>query len=75
MPLKTFIITVGFCIAIAQPAYAYLDPGSGSMILQLLLGGVAGAAVVIKLYWRRFLSLLGAGKDKKTESEPDGSGQ
>jgi len=35
-------------------AYAYLDPGSGSMLLQLLLGGVAGLAVVFKLYWAQF---------------------
>ena len=35
------------------PAWAYLDPGTGSMMLQLLLGGVAGAMVVGKLYWQR----------------------
>jgi hypothetical protein len=35
------------------PAWAYLDPGTGSMILQLLLGGIAGAMVVGKLYWHR----------------------
>lgn len=33
---------------------AYLDPGSGSMLVQLLLGGVAGAAVIMKLGWQRF---------------------
>jgi hypothetical protein len=31
----------------------YLDAGSGSMIMQALAGGVAGIAVVGKLYWRR----------------------
>ena len=36
------------------PAWAYLDPGTGSMMLQLLLGGIAGAMVVGKLYWHRF---------------------
>ena len=35
------------------PAWAYLDPGTGSMMLQLLLGGIAGAMVVGKLYWQR----------------------
>ncbi len=34
-------------------AHAYLDPGSGSILLQLLLGGFAGAAMVVKLYWHR----------------------
>jgi hypothetical protein len=36
------------------PAWAYLDPGIGSMMLQLLLGGIAGAMVVGRLYWHRF---------------------
>ena len=35
------------------PAAAYLDPGTGSMMLQALLGGIAGAAVVGRLYWHR----------------------
>lgn len=34
-------------------AWAYLDPGTGSMVLQLLLGGVAGVVVVVKLYWEK----------------------
>jgi hypothetical protein len=34
-------------------AVGYLDPGSGSIILQALAGGVAGVAVVGKLYWQR----------------------
>jgi len=35
------------------PAEAYLDPGAGSMLVQLVLGGVAGLAVVGKLLWHR----------------------
>ncbi len=37
---------------------AYLDPGSGSMILQILAGGLAAVAVVAKLYWGRLLAFL-----------------
>jgi hypothetical protein len=36
-----------------QDAFAYVDPGSGSILLQLMLGGVAGVGVVAKLYWQR----------------------
>jgi hypothetical protein len=36
-----------------SPAWAYIDPGTGSMMLQLMLGGVAGALVVGKLYLKR----------------------
>jgi hypothetical protein len=41
---------------------AYLDPGSGSMILQMLAGGVAAFAVTGKLYWKRIKGVLRIGK-------------
>ena len=31
----------------------YLDPGSGSAIFQLVIAGILGAGVVIRLYWKR----------------------
>ncbi|MDP6581622.1 MAG: hypothetical protein QF681_13285 [Vicinamibacterales bacterium] len=40
------------------PVDAYLDPGAGSMLLQILLGGFAAVGVVGKLYWRRITSLF-----------------
>jgi hypothetical protein len=35
---------------------AYLDAASGSMIVQAVIAGVAGAAVFAKLFWRRLTS-------------------
>jgi len=40
-------------IAFELPLHAYLDPGSGSMLLQVLLGGFAALGVAIRLYWQR----------------------
>lgn len=37
---------------------AYLDPGTGSIVVQLVLAGVAGSAYVLKLYWRRMKSFV-----------------
>lgn len=42
---------------------AYLDPGTGSVILQLLGGGLAAAAVMGKLYWGRILRFLHIRRD------------
>jgi hypothetical protein len=53
---------------------AYLDPGSGSMILQVLAGGVAAVGVAAKLYWRRLTRFLHVRKDEPeadTASEPE----
>lgn len=38
--------------------FAYLDPGSGSMLLGLIASGMAGIAVVIKTFGHRIKSLL-----------------
>jgi len=63
-----FALLVCWCVMAAErPAAAYLDPGSGSMLLQVLLGGVAGVAVIAKLYWGRVLSLLGIRRDQPKE--------
>lgn len=32
---------------------AYLDPGSGSLLIQILLGVSIGAAVAVRAYWQR----------------------
>jgi hypothetical protein len=49
---------------------AYLDAGSGSMIVQLLLGGFAAIAVTVKLWWRRLLRFLHLRPREQAESEP-----
>jgi hypothetical protein len=40
-------------IASTMPAYAYLDPGTGSVILQVILGVFAGVLVAGKIYWAK----------------------
>ena len=58
-----------FCVmvSLAQPAYGYLDPGSGALLLQALMGGVAGVFVVLKVYWRGLASRVGfKGKVEET---------
>lgn len=55
----TVALLAVLCIVVAHPAYAYVDPGAGSMVLQLLLGGVAGLLVIFKLWWRSILGFFG----------------
>ncbi|MGH6948806.1 MAG: hypothetical protein ACREDZ_15865 [Kiloniellales bacterium] len=50
---------------------AYLDAGTGGMLLQLLLGGVAGIAVVGKLYWHRVKTALGFKVDEPSTERND----
>ena len=46
-------------LALPRESHAYLDPASGSILLQVILGGVAGAGLLVKLYWHRLLRLVG----------------
>jgi hypothetical protein len=62
MSLATLVVTIWLLFVCATPAFAYIDPGSGGMMMQLLLGGVAGLAVLVRLYWQRCVALLGARK-------------
>lgn len=52
---------------------AYLDPGSGSMILQIVAGGLAAAAVTAKLYWARLMRLLRIRRDEPRPERADTS--
>ena len=42
-----------FLLTHTEQAYAYIDAGTGSLILQMLLGGLFGMMFVLKVYWRR----------------------
>lgn len=55
-------------VTIAGPAHAYLDPGTGAMLLQGLLGGIAGLLVVLRLYWGKVKAFFGR---SDTPTPPD----
>ena len=48
--------------------FGYFDPGSGSLILQALIGAVLGALIALKMYWARVKTYvsnhLGRGEDE-----------
>jgi hypothetical protein len=56
------------------PAYAYLDPGTGSIILQSMLASIAAAAALGSMFWQRikafFSSLFSSRKSTDCKSEP-----
>jgi O-antigen/teichoic acid export membrane protein len=52
----------------SSPAYAYLDPGTGSIILQAVVGTIAGGLVLIKLYWYKLKEFF---KNRSTDKPAD----
>jgi hypothetical protein len=65
----------GYCLLLfallagAEPAFAYLDPGTGSMLLQVILGGIAAVGVALKLFWHKIRIALGGSKKPASEDE------
>ena len=50
-PLFTILLlSRGFFVS---DAYAYLDPGTGSVIIQAIVAGFVGVGITIKIYWQR----------------------
>lgn len=47
-----------------QPVLAYLDPGSGSYILQFIVAGLLGLAFAVKTYWKKLLLMFNRSRDK-----------
>lgn len=47
----------------------YLDPGTGSFIIQILLAGLLGLGVAIKVYWNKIRDFFNRGRrDSPLES-------
>lgn len=69
------LVPIAICLSLVLASEArvdaYLDPGSGSMLVQLLLGGVAGAAVIMKLGWQRFKDIFRSSTPKERETKSD----
>ena len=52
-------------------ALAYLDPGSGSLLIQIIIAGILGLIVALKLYWSRIIAFF-TGRTPPQEAEaPD----
>lgn len=65
------VVTVTFLLIFFLPtrAEAYLDPGTGSLIIQLVLGGIAGLVTIFKLYRERIKNFLNRLKTKTDSSD------
>jgi Na+/proline symporter len=62
------VVVLAFALwaLLAPPAYAYVDPGTGSFVFQLIIGGALAVAVSVKLFWRRIVGIF-----TRRPAEPD----
>lgn len=73
------LITVSLSIFLTPTLkpLAYLDPGSGSFVIQLLIGALVGILVLLKSYWSRIRGFFtrGAKQDNLPANEPAQDGR
>jgi hypothetical protein len=78
LPMRSSLVALVLLLAalsIPSTAYAYVDPGTGSYFLQILLAGLLGAAFAVRFYWRRIKSFLSGtvfGRNKGEEERQTG---
>jgi hypothetical protein len=61
LPRKiTVLLVVALLAVLSAPtaALAYIDPGTGSFVVQGIIAAVVGAGFAIKVFWRRIVSAL-----------------
>ena len=46
------------CLLIASPAHAYLDPGTGSMLISAVVGVAAAVGLAVKMFWYRLVGFF-----------------
>ena len=55
------IVMIIVIVAISSwpiPAFAYIDPGTGSILIQGIIGAIAAIGVTLKLYWHRIVAIF-----------------
>ena len=68
--MKFLYLTIGL-ISYASPAYAYLDPGTGSMLVQGLIGGIAVVMSFFSIYWQKVKTFFSKEKEEEEEEEEE----
>ena len=67
-PIKA-IAKLGMTVATLKAVFNYLDPGSGSLIVQLLVAVIVGILATFRLWKSRFLSLFGIKQEADDEED------
>tara|TARA_B110000003_G_scaffold43603_1_gene41086 strand:+ start:310 stop:540 length:231 start_codon:yes stop_codon:yes gene_type:complete len=68
---KFLTIIFIYLLCSISKAHAYLDPGTGSIILQAVLGFIAAAAATVSIYWEKFKSIINKVLKRNTKDNKD----
>jgi hypothetical protein len=55
-PTRVLLLLTLLLLALPSVAHAYLDPGTGSYVVQLLIGTLLGGLFALGMFWRRVVA-------------------
>lgn len=68
---KIFLVFSALAFLLPKPAAAYLDPGTGTILLQALIASIAGGLALVGFYWQKLKSVLGIGRRRTATRETE----
>ena len=66
---RVFLYAFILFLLLPQTAHAYLDPGSGSYVIQIVIASIAGAGLLIKSQWHNIKNRFMQKKRVENKSE------
>ena len=69
--MHQLIFTTSIFLLVPNLAYAYLDLGTLTIFFQVIVAGIVGSILTIKLWWRSFVNFFKKSSDQKNKSKKD----
>lgn len=63
------VVVLSLVVVSGKPAHAYIDPGTGSYVLQVVVASVLAALFVVKSTWRNIKGAVGKCFVKRTKDD------
>ena len=66
---KVLLVLILLSLVFPRPAHAYLDPGTGSLIIQVIVAALLGAAFTVKVYWQNIKTFFANRFSNKAQAD------
>ena len=79
--VKALLLLMALVVSAIRAAPRYIDPGSGSFAIQILIAAAVGALMTVRLWWTRLLSIFyglrpgSRSRERSDKRSPGGSGR
>ena len=69
--IKRFFMLAIALVFFTVEGYSYIDPGTGSYLVQIILAAFVGASLGVKLFWHKIKAFFSGNKQTETPETPE----